>query len=454
MFGKIKHIHFVGIGGIGMSGLAIVLRNLKFKVTGSDLNSSEITRGLKKMSVKVIYKHKKENVCGADVVVYSTAIKKDNSELAEARRIGIPTIHRSELLAELTRMKIAICISGTHGKTTITSIVDEVLEKGGFMPTTVVGGIIRGKSQAKFGKGDYLVCEADESDKSFLRLYPSYAVISNIEAEHLDYYKNLDEIKRHFSHFANHVPFWGCTFLGVDSPCSCEIMERIYRRTITYGLNKRAELRATKITKSSTGCTFNVAYQNKLIGRFKINLLGNHNINNSLAAVGIGLELGISTTKIKKALKEFSGVHRRIEYLGEVRGVKIFDDYGHHPTEIAVTLETIRAYFPGHRIISVFQPHRFTRTYYLFDNFAFSFLGADLVIVSNIYGAHEIPIPGISGEALAKRISKEQNNVHFIGEFNDIVKFLKKTAQRHDIIVIQGAGSINQLAKRLVGELS
>ncbi len=454
MFGKTKHIHFVGIGGIGMSGLAIVLRNLKFKVTGSDLVRSEITHLLEKMSIKLIYKHSKENISGADVVVYSTAIKRDNPELAEARRINIPTIHRGELLAELTRMKIAICISGTHGKTTITSIVDEVLEKGGLMPTTVVGGIIKGKSQAKFGKGNYLVCEADESDKSFLRLYPSYTVISNIEAEHLDHYKDLDEIKEHFCYFANHIPFWGCTFLGVDSPGSFEIKDSIYRRTITYGFNERAEFRAEKVTKSSTGCMFNVTYQNKLVGRFKINLLGNHNISNSLAGIGIGLELGIPVVKIKKALKEFVGVHRRIEYLGEVKGTKIFDDYGHHPTEIAVTLETIRAYFPRNRIISVFQPHRYTRTYHLFDNFAFSFLYADLVIVSNIYGAHEIPIPGVSGEALAKRISKEQDNVHFIGAFDDIVDFLKKTIQRHDIIVIQGAGSINQLAKRLVKELS
>lgn len=453
MFGKTEHIHFVGIGGIGMSGLAIVLHNLNFKVTGSDINRTDITHNLRKKGIKVFYKHEKSNIGGADVVVYSTAIKKDNPEITEARRINIPIIHRGEMLAELTRMKIAVCVSGTHGKTTTTSIIGEVLEKGGLRPTAVIGGIIKGKSQARFGKGEYLVCEADESDKSFLRLYPSYAVISNIEAEHLDHYRDLDEIKEHFSYFANHVPFWGCTFLGVDSPSSFEIMDCIYRRVITYGFNERAELRVTKITRSNEGCAFNVTYQDKLVGRFKTNLLGDHNISNTLAAIGVGIELGVPKAKIKEALTEFRGVHRRIEYIGEVSGMKIFDDYGHHPTEIAVTLETIRKYAPQGRIISVFQPHRYTRTYHLFDDFALSFLNADIVIVSEIYGAHEIPIPGVSGKALAKRISKDQNNVHFIGEMDAILIFLKKVARRGDIIVIQGAGSINRLARRLLEEL-
>jgi UDP-N-acetylmuramate--alanine ligase len=453
VFGKTEHIHFIGIGGIGMSGLAIVLHNLKFDVTGSDINRTEITRNLTKKGIKVFYDHARDNIAGADVVVYSTAVKKNNPEITEARRLNIPIIHRGEMLAELTRMKIAVCVSGTHGKTTTTSIIGEVLEKGGLMPTTVVGGIIKGKSQAKYGKGDYLVCEADESDKSFLRLYPSYAVISNIEAEHLDHYRDIDEIKEHFSYFANHVPFWGCTFLGVDTQSSFEIRDDIFRRTITYGFNERAEMRVTKITRSNKGCTFNVTYQNKPVGRFNISLLGDHNVSNALAAIGVGLELGIPKAKIKKALAEFRGVHRRIEFVGETAGVKIFDDYGHHPTEIAVTLETIRTYFPQHRIISVFQPHRYTRTYHLFDDFALSFLNADIVIVSKIYGAHEIPIPGVSGKSLAKRIGKDQNNVHFIAELEDIFIFLKKLVKRDDIIVIQGAGSINLLAKRLLKDL-
>lgn len=452
MLGKTERIHFVGIGGIGMSGLAIIMHNLKFKISGSDIQRSQITRSLEKTGVKIAYRHKKENVSGADVVVYSTAVRQDNPELAEARRINIPVIHRSELLAELTRMKIAVCISGTHGKTTTTSIVGDVLQKGGLSPTTVVGGITKGKSQARIGKGDYLVCEADESDKSFLKLLPSYAVITNIEAEHLDHYKDLDEIKENFVYFASHVPFWGCTFLGVDSVGNLEIRDKIQRRTVTYGLNDNAELRAGNIRKNKVSCSFNVRYLNKSVGRFQINLLGKHNINNTLAAIGIGLELGIAISKIKKALKEFSGVHRRIEYMGDVNDVKIFDDYGHHPTEIAVTLQTIREYFPNRRIISIFQPHRYTRTYYLFNEFAFSFFYADIVIVTEIYAAHEIPIPGVSGESLTKRIRKEQEAVHFISDFDDIVKFLKKIVRPDDVIVVQGAGSINKLAKRLIKE--
>jgi len=454
MLGKTEHVHFVGIGGISMSGLATIVRNLKFKVSGSDLQRSEITERLEKIGIKIRYRHRKENISSADVVVYSSAIKDDNPELSEARRINIPVIHRSELLAELTRMKIAICISGTHGKTTTTSMIGEVLEKGNLSPTTVVGGITQGKSQAQLGKGEYLVCEADESDKSFLRLFPSYAVITNIDVEHLDYYKNLDEIKKHFTYFGSHVPFWGCTFLGADSVGNLEIKDKICRKTVLYGLSDEAVLKAESIQKSDFGSSFSVKYMNKSIGMFTINLPGKHNISNALAAIGIGLELGIATSKVRKALAEFSGVRRRIEYYGETRGVKIIDDYGHHPTEIAVTLETVHEYFPGQRIISVFQPHRYTRTYYLFNEFALSFFYADAVIVTEIYPAHELPIPGVSGEALAKRIRKEHESIHFIPDFEGIINFLRNFVRSGDIVVVQGAGDISQIAKRLVKELS
>ncbi|KPK73725.1 hypothetical protein AMJ87_00965 [candidate division WOR_3 bacterium SM23_60] len=454
MLGKTEHIHFVGIGGIGMSGLAIIMRNMHFRVSGSDIQCSDITRNLESMNISVAYTHEKRNVEGADVVVYSTAVRPDNPEIAEARRIGIPVIHRGELLAELTRLKIAVCVSGTHGKTTTTSIISEVLNKGGLSPTTVVGGIIMGKSQARFGKGEYLVCEADESDKSFLKLFPSYAVITNIEAEHLDHYKDIDEIKEHFSYFANHVPFWGCIFLGTDSPGVREIHKQIHRKTVTYGMNEETELVATDIQKKPKGCSFRVTYYGEELGAFAINLLGQHNINNTLAAIGVGLELGIDPEKIKNALARFKGVHRRIEFIDAVRGVKIFDDYGHHPTEIAVTLQTIRDYFPKKRIISVFQPHRYTRTQHLFNNFAFSFLFADVVIVTDIYPAHEMPIPGVSGESLTKRIRKEQETVHYIPDFDDIIAFIKKTSRSGDIIVVQGAGSINAMARRIAKELA
>jgi len=453
MFGKTEHIHFIGIGGIGMSGLATIMRNLKFKVSGSDIQRSEITRRLEKNGVKISYRHKKENILGADVMVYSTAINENNPEFIEARRLNIPLIHRGELLAELTRMKVSICISGTHGKTTTTSMVGEVLQKGGLSPTTVIGGIVKGKSQARLGQGEYLVCEVDESDKSFLKLFPSYVVITNIEAEHLDHYKDLDEIKESFIYFAMHTPFWGCILLGVDSMASLDIRDKIPKRIIPYGFNELAILRGENIQHSNFGSSFDVRYQNKLVGNFKLNLPGKHNISNAIAAIGIGLELDITTSKIKKALEEFRGVRRRIENVGEVVGIKIFDDYGHHPTEIAVTLQTIREYFPNQRIISVFQPHRYTRTYHLFNDFAIAFLRADIVVITEIYAAHELPIPGVDGESLAKRIGKEQEYVHFIPDFDSIMAFLKRIIQPNDIVVIQGAGNINQIAKRLLREL-
>jgi len=453
MFGRTEHLHFVGIGGIGMSGLATIMKNLAFHVSGSDLQSSEITRRLMKLGIRVTYGHKKVNVRGADVVVYSSAIKDDNPEMIEARQNNIPVIHRAELLAELTRLKSAVCISGTHGKTTTTSIVSEVLQLGGLEPTTVIGGIVIGKTQARLGAGDYLVCEVDESDKSFLRVYPSYAVITNIEAEHLDYYKDLDEIKEHFGYFANHVPFWGCVFLGVDSPVSLEIRQDIRRRVVTYGTDPEADLLAEGLDKYNFGTSFKARLHGKPIGRFRINLPGTHNVANALAAIGVGMELGIKSKKIKDALDNFRGVHRRIEYMGDAKGARVFDDYGHHPTEIAITLQTLRDYFPNQRIVSVFQPHRFTRTFHLFDQFAISFLNADVVIVTEIYAAHEMPIPGVSGRALAKRIAREQDSVFFMSKFAQILKFLRKTVKPGDIIIIQGAGDINQVASKLLKEL-
>lgn len=453
LLGKTEKLHFVGIGGIGMSGLALILHNLKFEITGSDISRSPITENLTKQGIKITYKHKKENVLGADVVIYSTAISEKNPELSEAKRLDIPLIHRGELLAELTRMKISVCISGTHGKTTTSSMAGEVLQKGGLWPTAIIGGIVKGRSQAKFGRGDYLVCEADESDKSFLKLLPAYAVITNIEAEHLDHYKNLEEIKENFTYFANHVPFWGCAFLGADSPGNLQIRDKIYRKVILYGLNEQAHLRALDIKRNDFGSLFTISYLNKSVGKFKINIPGRHNIANALAAIGVGLELGIDIPKIRAALEQFKGVHRRIEYLGAINAIRLFDDYGHHPTEIAVTLQTLREYFPKARIISVFQPHRYTRTFYLFDQFALAFLYANILVVTEIYPAHEIPIPGVSGESLAKRIGREQESVYYIPDFDKIINFLQKTIRPNDIIVIQGAGNITELGKRLLEEL-
>jgi UDP-N-acetylmuramate--alanine ligase len=443
----------VGIGGIGMSGLATIMRNLSFKVTGSDLQPSEITQSLKRLGIRVNYGHREENVKGADVVVYSSAIKRDNPEIRGSERSGVPLIHRAELLAELTRTKFAICISGTHGKTTTTSLVSEVLQKGGLSPTTVIGGIVIGKTQATLGAGDYLVCEVDESDKSFLRVYPSYAVITNIEAEHLDYYKDLDEIKEHFGHFANHVPFWGSVFLGADSTASMAIRRNMRRRVVLYGFDDGADLQAEGLQKYDFGVSFNVRMNKRRVGRFRINLPGRHNVANALSAIGIGLELGIAVKNIRDALETFKGVHRRIEYIGSANDVKIFDDYGHHPTEIAVTLQTLRDYFPSARILAVFQPHRFTRTYHLFDQFAKCFLSADVVLLTEIYAAHESPIPGITGRALARRIAREQDGVHFLDRFKKIIEFLADNLRPGDVVIFQGAGDISKIPRVLLEEL-
>lgn len=450
ILGKTSRIHLVGIGGIGMSGLALIYHNLGFKITGSDIKRSPIIDSLKSAGIKVRFGHRKENISGADVVVYSTAIKDDNCELIEARKLGIPVIHRSELLAELTRIKNSICISGTHGKTTTASIVGEVLEKAGLKPTTIIGGVVKGKSQARSGSGNYLVCEADESDKSFLRLLPAYAVITNIEPEHLEYYKDLGEIEDNFIYFANHVPFWGCVFLCADSPSNLNIKDRIKRRSVLYGLNKIAHLFAYDLKRLNFGSSFKVSWNNRRLGTFELNIPGRHNVVNSLAAIGLGLELGIAVEKIKDALRKFKGVHRRIECHGEINDILIFEDYGHHPTEISVTLQTLKEYFPDRRIISVFQPHRYTRTYYLFDQFSKAFIFANIVIITEIYSAHEIPISGINGEALARRISMEQNNVIFIESFNKIIKYLRKIAQPGDLIVVQGAGDINRIIPTLI----
>jgi len=449
ILGRTGNIHFVGIGGISMSGLALILNNLDFKISGSDIKRSPVTDKLKKAGIRVKLGHCKDNVARVDVVVYSTAVKEDNCELVEAKRLGIPVIHRSELLAELTRIKNSICISGTHGKTTTSSMVGEVLQRGELEPTTVIGGIVKGKNQARYGRGDYLVCEADESDKSFLRLLPSYAVITNIEPEHLEYYKNLREIEENFLYFANHVPFWGCVFLGADSPSNLNIKDRIKRRIIMYGLSEHAQLKAYDLKQKNFGTIFKVSWDNKTLSRFEINIPGRHNVINSLASIGVGLELEISIKQIREALKMFKGVHRRIEYHGSLNNIMVFEDYGHHPTEISITLQTIKEYFPDKRIISIFQPHRYTRTYYLFDQFSRAFIFANIVIITEIYPAHEIPIPGINGEALSRRICKEQENIYFIKSFSEIIKFLKKTVRPDDIIMVQGAGDINSIIPRL-----
>lgn len=450
MLGKVRKLHFVGIGGVGMSGLALIMKNIGFEVTGSDLKHSDTTDGLERLGIKIGYEHRPENITDCDIVIFSSAIDSSNPEIVEAKRRNITLVPRGEMLAEVMRMKIGIAVSGTHGKTTTTSLVGRILECGGLEPTIVVGGRVKNGSNVSIGKGQYLVCEADESDKSFLWLSPSYAIITNIEEEHLDHYKDLEEIQQNFIYFANHVPFWGCVFLCSEHPNNLKIKNSIQRRVVTYGLSNHPDVKATDLRSTEWGSLFNVWSNGKRLGEVEIKIPGTHNILNGLAGISVGLELGIKFDKIKEGLKTFFGVHRRLELLGELNDIKVYDDYGHHPTEIVVTLETLRRYLPQRRIISVFQPHRYTRTYHLLEQFAKSFFFADLVIVTEIYAASEKPIPGINGEVLARRIAREHEQVVYLNDATAILNYLKDNIKPGDVMVTQGAGNIWQIGPELL----
>ncbi|RKX70250.1 UDP-N-acetylmuramate--L-alanine ligase [candidate division WOR-3 bacterium] len=450
MLGKVKRIHFIGIGGIGMSGIALVLKNLGFQITGSDLKGGDAVRMLKRNGIKVFRGHRPENIGKADVVVYSSAITPENVELIAARSKKIPTIPRAEMLAELMRMKIGIAISGTHGKTTTTSMVGAVLEAGGMDPTMVIGGrLIATGENYRLGESRYLVVEADESDASFLHLTPVFIIITNIEREHLDFYHDLDEIKTAFLKFIEKVPFWGGVIINSDHPNNQTLIPIIKKRIITYGLYNSAEVKGEKIEWANWSSRFVIYYKNKRLGRVTIPLPGNHNVQNCLAAVAIGLELGISFKKIKQGLESFPGVHRRMEKVGEKGGVLYFDDYGHHPTEIAAVLATLRERFPKHRIIACFQPHRYTRIYHLIDDFARSFYSADLVLVTDIYPAGEKPIPGITGPIVAQRLKAVHPDVLYVGDLRGLNRRLKQIVTPGDIVITLGAGDITRVGRRL-----
>ncbi len=454
---KLKHIHFIGIGGIGMSGIAVVLKNLGFEITGSDLKETELTKNLIRMGIKVFYGHRPENCAGADVVVYSSAIPKDNIELIAAQAKRVPVIPRAEMLAELMRMKYSIAISGSHGKTTVTSMISTILEKAGFDPTTVIGGRILGYATgAKLGKSEYLVAEADESDRSFLLLYPTIAVITNIEREHLDYYKDLADIKRAFVKFANKVPFFGAVVICIDSPAVKEICPRLKRPKVTYGLNPKAMFSAVAIDSQPFGSEFTLVGKGETIDRFSIAIPGIHNVTNSLAAIAVARQLDISYETIKIGLKEFGGVHRRLERIGEKNGIVFYDDYAHHPTEIKVALKTLRCSFPKQRIISIFQPHRYTRTKFLANDFGEAFVDCDLLLITEIYPASELPIPGVSAQLIVDAI-KANNSQHpqilYIKDKSEICDFLLPKLKPDDVIITLGAGNIWEVGQELYSRI-
>jgi len=452
---KVKHIHFVGIGGIGMSGIAEVLLNLGYGISGSDVQSSDTTKRLQQLGAAVAVGHTAENIGGADVVVTSTAVKADNPEVLEAHRKNIPVIPRAEMLAELLKMKFSVAVSGSHGKTTTTSMVSTILAHGGLDPTMVIGGKLASiGSNARLGDGDILVAEADESDGSFLKLSPTIAVITNIDREHLDHYSGIDEIKAAFLAFANIVPFYGCTVLCVDNEHVRAIIGSIKRRTITYGIDEPADYTARDIDFQEMKTTFSLFHAGRSLGTIELRVPGLFSVYNAMAAVAVARELGLDMNTIAEALAAFSGVARRLELKGETGGVRVVDDYGHHPTEILATLAAARQRYRG-RLIVVFQPHRFSRTQALFNEFTGAFGDADLLILNDIYPASEAPIPGINAAALWAAIRESGHpNAEYIGQAQNTLDYLLGTVGPGDTVLTLGAGSVYKIGEALLEALT
>lgn len=451
MYRKIRRIHFVGIGGIGMSGIAEVLLNLGYEISGSDLSSTDITQRLDNLGAAIHRGHDASHIGNADVVVTSTAVRPDNPEVIAAHQRNIPVIPRAEMLAELLKMKFSIAVSGSHGKTTTTSMVATLLAHGSLDPTVVIGGKLASiGSNARLGDGEVIVAEADESDGSFLKLSPCLAVITNIDREHMDYYRNLDEIKEAFLQFANIVPFYGSTILCLDDPNVREILPRIKRKTVTYGLTAAADYRAEGISFSGSSTRFALYFREVLLGSVKLKVPGLFNVYNALATAAVGREMDLTFPVIREGLQRFMGVQRRLEVRGEAKGITVVDDYGHHPTEIRATLAAAKQVWPG-RIIVIFQPHRYTRTQALFQEFLTAFTDADCLIVTDIYPASEEPIPGVSAEVLCEGIRRvgHPDALHF-SDFDAIVDHLAGIVRQGDVILTQGAGSVWKVGETLL----
>lgn len=451
MFKKIKHIYFVGIGGIGMSGIAEVLLNLGYKVSGSDMNLSDTTKHLQDSGAVIHKGHTASNIQGADVVVISSAVSQENEEVKAAKKMLIPVIPRAEMLAELMRLKYGIAVAGAHGKTTTTSIIATVLACGNIDPTVVIGGKLNSfGTNAKLGQGDFLVAEADESDGSFLKLSPTIAVVTTIDEEHLDYYKNLDAIKKAFLSFVNKVPFYGLAVLCLDDKNIQDIIPLVEKRYVTYGFSAQADFAAKDIELKGFESSFKVINRGKELGRFKLNMPGLHNVYNALSAVAVGLEIEIDIDAIKKAFAEFSGVQRRFQVKGEINGVMVVDDYGHHPTEIKATLAAAKSGWDK-RTIVIFQPHRYTRTKDLMKDFATAFYQADVLILTDIYAAGESPIEGVTGERLYETIKGHgHKEVMFIKNKNEIPDYVFKMLKKDDIVITLGAGDVYKIGGEIV----
>ncbi|WP_437280685.1 UDP-N-acetylmuramate--L-alanine ligase [Sorangium sp. So ce375] len=455
--GRVRHVHFVGIGGVGMSGLAEILRSLEFEVSGSDLKESSTTRRLTSLGVRIDVGHRAENVRGVDVVVYSSAIRPDNPELTEARALGTPVIGRAEMLAELMRVKYGVAIAGSHGKTTTTSLVATVLRAAGLDPTVVVGGKMAALgTNARLGAGDLLVAEADESDGSFLRLTPTIAVVTNIDPEHLDHYGTHERIKDAFVEFAARVPFYGLAVLCLDHPHVQDLLPRIPRRHVTYGVSPQSDYSARGIQFRGLETSFNAYRRGEPLGGFTVKMPGAHNVLNCLATIAVADELEVPLDVTKQALATFGGVARRFTVVGSVGGVTMIDDYGHHPAEIRATIDAARRAFPGedHRVVVAFQPHRHTRTRDLFDEFTRAFNQADVLLVTDIYAAGEPPIPGVTAERLVQSIREHgHHDARFVADKADLPEALEKIVRPGDVVIALGAGDVNACVRGLKARL-
>ncbi|HTH51268.1 MAG TPA: UDP-N-acetylmuramate--L-alanine ligase [Pyrinomonadaceae bacterium] len=457
MFRHVKRIHFIGIGGIGMSGIAEVLCNLGFSVSGSDAKRSKNTERLETLfNVKISEGHAAENVGDAQVVVYSSAVKEDNPEIVAARDRGVPVIPRAEMLAELMTLKpYAVAVAGTHGKTSTTSMIATVLGHAGIDPTTVVGGVVDTLgSNARLGASEWFVTEADESDRSFLMLYPTIAVVTNIDKEHMESYKGMDDVVQCFLDFVNKVPFYGATVICLDDPNIQLMMPRMKRRRVTYGLTAQAEISARNISFHGFGSTFSVVRRGEELGEIELPVPGEHNVYNALAAMAVALELDVPFEKIVEAFRTFKNANRRFQLKGEVDGIAVVDDYGHHPTEILATLSAAKNAAGGRRKVVVFQPHRYSRTKELIEEFVVAFNNADVLYLLDIYAASEAPIEGITAEVLAGNIRRYgHRSVTYIGDVEKAAEKVVPELESGDLVITLGAGSVTRLSDEIVERL-
>lgn len=452
-----KHrIHFVGIGGVGMSGIAEVLLNLGYPVSGSDLKRSNVTRRLKDKGAFICYGHRRPNIGWAEVVVVSSAIRKDNPELLEAKKRKIKIIQRAEMLAELMRFsKYGVAVSGTHGKTTTTSLVASILYAGGLDPTMIIGGRVNSfRSNARLGRGDFMVAEADESDGSFLKLSPAIEVITNIDREHMDYYKNFEEVKNTYLEFTKKIPFYGAAICCIDHPVVRSLIPKIEKRVVTYGLSDGAQFIAKQIKAKEGKMTYQLSVRGESRGKITLNLMGRHNVQNSLAALAVADELEIPLTKAAQALRSFKGIHRRCEILFRNKNITVIDDYGHHPEEIKATLKAISESYPKQRLVCLFQPHRYTRTQDLFGELAGAFDKCDFLMMTDIYSAGETPIKGIHSQKLVSAIKRKRRTLTvYLHRSEKLIDDVLSLLRPKDILVMLGAGDVTQIGRECARRL-